>query len=85
MIGDLVKKYIQDKNLTVAIFARLIRVNTQTIYNWMKGTKIVRKSIAMKVEDVTRGEIPFKKIMGYDRPKKRIHTKSSQSNNPPLN
>jgi hypothetical protein len=80
MLGELVKKYITDKNLTVAIFANLIKVNKQTIYSWFKSDVKIRALTAERIEDTTRGEITFQSIMGYQRttPKRRVRSTQLQ-------
>jgi DNA-binding transcriptional regulator YdaS (Cro superfamily) len=85
MVAELIKKYIADKNITVAIFASMIRVDPQTVYYWFKGRGKLRKSTAAKIEDMTKGEITFKQLMGYERKIKPKPLRGTQLKLPTMN
>jgi len=85
MFQDLIKKYIEDKNITVAIFAAMIRVDPQTVYYWYKTRVKMRKSTALKIEKATKKEITFEDLMGYKRKVKAKPLKGTQLEFPSLN
>lgn len=85
MLAERIKKYIEDKNITVAIFAAMIRVDPQTIYYWYKGRVKMRKSTAARIEDMTKGEITYKEIMGSERKMKPKPLRGKQLEFPSLN
>jgi DNA-binding transcriptional regulator YdaS (Cro superfamily) len=84
MFPDVIKKYIEDKNLSVAIFAAMIRVDSQTIYNWIKGVSTIRPSIAMRVEKATRGEIKYEQLTSAPKKKRWMRLKGEQLQFPEL-
>lgn len=84
MFSDVIKKYIEDKNLTVAIFAAMIRVDAQTVYNWIKGSSAPRPSIAMRVEKITRGEIKYEQLSSAPKKKRWSRLKGEQLQFPEL-
>jgi len=63
MLMDL-KTYLKTKNLSPAIFCKMISVSRSTIYNWIRGMRSHRR-IAKKVEKITKGEVKMKD-MGHD-------------------
>ena len=58
------KTYLKIKNLSPAIFSKMISVSRSTVYNWIHGMRS-HKKVAKKVERVTKGEVKLEDL-GHD-------------------
>lgn len=85
MFQDLIRKYIADKNISVAIFAAMARIDPQSVYNWYKGGVKMRRSVAIRIEKATKGELTFEQLMGYKRKIRSTALKGTQLEFPSLN
>lgn len=51
------KLYMRKNKLTKSEFARTLGVNYRSVYNWCRGASSPRVEMAIKIEEITGGEI----------------------------
>lgn len=58
--------YLEENNLSLSAFARLIVGSPSAVFSWTKGISIPHPKTALKIEKVTKGKIPISS-WGYVR------------------
>ena len=53
----ILKDYLEETGLTIAAFARVIKMDRATVYRWFEGKNPISKRGAKKIEKETGGKI----------------------------
>ncbi len=61
---NLLEKYLNDQQITMSDFARMLKASPSSVYHWKIGKVNPRAEMAWKMHKLTKGKIPIN-FWGY--------------------
>lgn len=67
----LLNEYLEKYGTPVTVFAKKIGASTATLYNFLKGKREIKLSLAFKIEDITDKQVTARELIPFDAKKSK--------------